>query len=483
MTDQNYVDVVTVTSLSQDTVTAAALGRKMFRSLARGGQTITSLQLSRLLTASGQAVDRGRLVADRGTKYTEEEVVEAAAQYMSGQLPSLQLHLATTWSWPLVPLLALVPSLLYTHLVTSLQLPLLPSLAPHLATTLLLAITCCTWTSLHPHLATHRAWSHLLSLYTDTLPIVNKEEQFLTSHLCVPVISCTALLLLLLPQLPAQPPTLDHAPWPLLVTVTGGCLTSAANIRQLTSGFSFILILNIGGAVLRCGESKLATSIFLNLQSQIGLPLSVDLLQHGVEVVTLAYFVASSLTKPATSLVMHLQAVTWEILALEMVLGPVEAAPRLVTTEAVLLITLVVTIIYSYSYLVTWPRLVTVVSCVLMVTSSLVSQHYTASPPPPSSLTWADYTAACGPTSHAADQALCSQLSGLEVTWTGRLETVAHVSTTNSMEDVLSWLPLTIRTSANIDCVLGDRYVGDNIIDKSLSYFYHLGYLIARTSL
>ena len=457
MTDQNYVDVVTVTSLSQDMVTSAALGRKMFRSLARGGQTITSLQLSRLVTSSGHAVDRGRLVADRGTKYTEEEVVEAAAQYMSGQLPSLQLHLAITWTWLLVPLLALLPTLLYTHLVTSLQLPLLPTLAPHLATTLLLALTCFTWTSLHCHLATHRAWSHLLSLYTDTLPILNKEEQFLTSHLCVPVISCTAVLLLLLPQLPAQPTTMDQAPWPLLVTITVGCLTSATNIRQLTSGFSFILILNIGGAVLRCGDSQLATSLSLNLQSLIELPLSVDLLQHGVEVVTLAYFLTFSLTKPAPSLVMHLQAVTWEILALEMVLGPAEAAPRLVATETVLLITLVVTIIYSYSYLVTWPRLVTVMSCVLMVTSSLVSQHYGASPPPPSSLSWAEYSAACGPSGHATDQALCSHLSGLEVSWTGRLETVTHVSTTNIVEDVVSWLPLTLRTSTNLDCVLGDR--------------------------
>merc|ERR1712079_142431 len=119
----------------------------------------------------------------------------------------------------------------------------------------------------------------------------------------------------------------------------------------------FILIINIGVAVLRCGDSQLVTSLSLNLQSLIEVPIPVDLLQHGVEVVTLAYFLTSSLTKPALSLLMYLQAVTWEILALEMVLGPVEAAPRLVTTEAVLLITLGLTIIYSFSYLVTWPRL------------------------------------------------------------------------------------------------------------------------------
>merc|ERR1719195_1930458 len=150
-----------------------------------------------------------------------------------------------------------------------------------------------------------------------------------------------------------------------------------------------------------------------------------------------------------------------------MVLGPAEAAPRLVATETVLLLTLVVTIIYSYNYLITWPRLVTVMSCVLMVTSSLVSQHYGASPPPPSSLTWADYSAACGPSGHATDQALCSHLSGLEVSWTGRLETVTHVSTTNIVEDVMSWLPLTLRTSTNLDCVLGDRVY--NCEDKSMN--------------
>ena len=89
VTEANYVDVMSLTSLPPALLTASLAGRKMFRAASGGGDTVTSLQLARLAHPGIMRLP-GPMLRTKA-KFSQADLVEAATQYMGSQLPDIDL--------------------------------------------------------------------------------------------------------------------------------------------------------------------------------------------------------------------------------------------------------------------------------------------------------------------------------------------------------------------------------------------------------
>ena len=175
VTDANYVDVVTLTSLPPHLITASVAGRRMFRAASSGSDTVTSLQLARLARPALMRLP-WRLVTSRA-RYTRCDLVEAASLYMGSQLPDIDLGDDQSW----------VTSLLTRHwllisLVWSLLVLLVTPSALSLASCLLLLVSLQTWRS-GRSLHKYKAWSQMMSLFTKDLDTDQLEETHLLRQL------------------------------------------------------------------------------------------------------------------------------------------------------------------------------------------------------------------------------------------------------------------------------------------------------------
>ena len=93
VTDQNYVDVVNITSVPKNITKSNFIAKKLFKKLSNGNTFLTSLQLSRLVNENTKIPTQ----PIKNAKCSQDDLIDNCCEYMEGELPSLDqsLHVIT----------------------------------------------------------------------------------------------------------------------------------------------------------------------------------------------------------------------------------------------------------------------------------------------------------------------------------------------------------------------------------------------------
>ena len=443
VTDANYVDVVTLTSLPPHLITASVAGRRMFRAASSGSDTVTSLQLARLARPDITRLP-WRLVTSRA-RYTRCDLVEAASLYMGSQLPDIDLGDDQSW----------VTSLLTRHwlllsLVLSLLVLLVTPSALSLASCLLLLVSLQAWRS-GRSLHKYKVWSQMMSLFTKDLDTDRLEEAHHLRQLSFTFLSVFSLLhwsqALCLPSEPLS--------WVTGLTLTLVTLLSSLSLRphsvSLLLGNLVLHLLSLPQCITPLCE--LIMSLPLSLPSPGVTP---ELLPLTYTVLVTSYFMASLLTRPTSSVILEIQAFTAENLILGLMLGQSDVT-QMFRGEYLL----VPIFILCFRHLITRHQVAGLCVSVLLWSHHLGYLDSALLRPQPrdSGLTWASLHNVCPQSGHQdLDQALCAQFSGLQVSWEGRLDTVTVTQTSNRLQAALDLVPEWLQSLSDLECSLGEPW-------------------------
>ena len=446
MTDANYVDVVTLTSLPQPLITASVAGRRMFRAASSGADTVTSLQLARLARPEVTRLP-WRLVTSRA-KYTREDLVEAASLYMDSQLPDIELsdHQAP------------VSELLTRHWLTlglswSLVTLLLSPSPLSLASCLLLLVSLKAWRSVRS-LHKYKAWSRMMTLFSNNLDTDRLEETHLLRQLSLTFLSVFSLLHWFQGlSVPPEPPS-----WPPCLTLAAGGLLSVLSLRPHPRSLTWLLLGNVVLHLLCLPRSvHMLSEVITDMSHHLPFPfheLTPELLPITYAVLVYSSFAWSLVTRQTSSVILEILAFTLENLILGLNMGH-SSVTQMFRGEYLL----VPIFILSFRHLVTRDQVVSLSVAALLLSQQLGCLDFTAVPAPrDSGLSWAALHSVCPQgSSHAdLDQALCPQFSGLLVTWEGRLDTVTVTQTTNRLQAALDLVPEWLLRLTDLECGLGE---------------------------
>ena len=441
VTDANYVDVVTLTSLPPHLITASVAGRRMFRAASSGSDTVTSLQLARLARPDLTRLP-WRLITSRA-RYTRCDLVEATSLYMGSQLPDIDLGDDQSWVTLLLTQHWLLLSLMWSLLVL-----LVTPTALSLASCLLLLFSLQTWRS-QRSLHKYKAWSRMMSLFTKDLDTDRLEETHLLRQLSFTFLSVFSLL--------HWSQTL-HLPSEPLSRVTGLTLT----VVSLLSGLSLrphSVSLLLGNLVLHLLSlpSSITPLSELIMSLQLSLPSpSHELLPLTYTVLVTSYFLVSLLTRPTSSVILEIQAFTAENLILGLMLGHSDVT-QMFRGEYLL----VPIFLLCFRHLITRHQVAGLCVSVLLWSHHLgyIDSALLRPQPRDSGLTWASLHNACPQSGHQdLEQALCAQFSGLQVSWQGRMDTVTVTQTSNRLQAALDLVPVWLRSVSVLECGLGDPW-------------------------
>ena len=452
MTDANYVDVVTLTSLPPPLITASVAGRRMFRAASSGADTVTSLQIVRLARPEVTRLP-WRLVTSRA-KYTRADLVEAASLYMDSQLPDIDLSDDQ----------ASVSRLLSQHwlslgLAWSLVTLLLSPSPVTLASCLLLLLSLRAWRSVRS-LHKYKAWSRMMTLFSKDLDTDKLEETHLLRQLSLIFLAVFSVLHLSLDclelSLPPSPPS-----WPPCLTLAAGGLLSVLSIRPHTGSLAWLLLGNLALHLLCLpGSVHTLSEVITDVSHHLSLPspeLAPELLPITYAVLVYSFFAGSLLVRPTSSVILEVLSFTSENLILSLIMGQ-SSMTQMFRVEYLL----VPIFILSFRHLVTRDQVVSLSVAALLCSQQLGCLDSAALPPPRvSGLTWAALHSVCPQGSaHAVDmdQALCPQFSGLLVTWEGRLETVTVTQTNNRLQAALDLAPEWLLRLTGLECGLGEPW-------------------------
>jgi len=232
VTEHNYVDVAALVRVAPHVAQGQFLGRTLFRTLSRGQEHVTAVQLARRAGAEG-VVASHRLLAGR---IGRADLEKSCCEYLEGKTPSLHPameELAT----PCLPerLLRKRVTLPFLLLLTH-CLPLLhPSLffiqPPSLMPSLLLLCNL-SLHSIHHHTSAHSLWSHLLSSISSSLDSKSAESKCASRTVLLPSLIFHLILL---------QPTLLAATSPLTLLLSG-CLLSAIALPTPRITLVFLLL-------------------------------------------------------------------------------------------------------------------------------------------------------------------------------------------------------------------------------------------------
>ena len=260
-----------------------------------------------------------------------------------------------------------------------------------------------------------------------------------------------------LQMLPQMQPTLyttDVESWKdgelfLIITIAVGSCLSVINIQKLSKTFVLLLILNV---LFNCCNSDSQISQILRQYLDSYYISSPDLLPYSISLLVTGHFIISVLVRPTSAVILEFQAFTWETLALALTNGGSTSRFVYLDLFPPMVFCLVIrnfSIKKAVSMILCFSTVLTV-----FIFSSKVSISVPAKPV--SRLTWTEYLDTCS-SQNTRDMIACQHFSGLDVTWTGHVESVRLQDRTNLAEDLFSFLPQIVRRIANVDCVFGDR--------------------------
>jgi len=428
VTEHNYVDVAALVNVAPNIAQGQFLGRTLFRTLSRGQEHVTAVQLARRAGAEG-VVANHRLLAGR---IGRAELERSCCDYLQGKTPSLHLameELAT----PCLPERLLRKRVILPFLLFFIHcLPLLhrslsflqtPSLMPSL-----LLFSSLSLHSIHYRTSAHSLWSRLLTSVSSSLDSKSAESKCASRTVLLPSLIFHLILL---------QPTLLAATSPLTLLLSG-CLLSAIALPRPRLTLLFLLLGQAGAATWWDQLAPLLTSLGTNCSLSLA---STSIL--------CTFLLPSILFLPSAEFQSHLQAVAWELLLLSHLqpsfdpLLPLKLLGSLGLLHASLL-----------SLRLHQHRLL-----LLLVVSAVVWPHLPPpAKPPVSSLTWQEYRDSClTPTSpHLA--ATCTHLSGLQVAWSGQVAKVQLHKRRNPVEELVKALPDTFLHLLPLTCLVGERY-------------------------
>ena len=232
-----------------------------------------------------------------------------------------------------------------------------------------------------------------------------------------------------------------------------GCFSSAFSLPRISKSFLTFLLLSLA-CLSSSLESFVAQSLPAPYQPQPG---------QLAELLSLLYFLPRLVLQPPVTLLLELQALTWERIVVTAVTGEGGLSPSLLLQ--VLPLVLVLAVLVREWRLLSWSQLLLCCSCLL-----LAGGGQTVSPPawpspvtrPVSSLTWSEYSQVCPPGSSAGlntggEAVTCRHFTGLGVQWSGQVTGIEMRERTNTVETFLNMIPDNIRVWTNVDCVLGER--------------------------
>ena len=448
VTEANYVDVVTLTSLPPHLITASVAGRRMFRAASNGSDTVTGLQLARLARPDVSRLP-WRLVTSRA-RYTRCDLVEAASLYMGSQLPDIDLGDDQSWLTS-----RLARHWLALSLVWSLVVLLVSPSVFGLASCLLLLVSLQTWRSVRS-LHKYKAWSRMMNLFTKDLDTDRLEEAHLLRQLSFTFLSVFSLLHWTQGlRLPPSPPS-----WPTGLTLTVASLLSGLSLRPHSRSLAWLLL---GNLVLHLLSLPRCITPLCELIMSLQLPLpspgvSPELLPVTYSVLVTSYFLGSLLVRPTSSVIREVQAFTAENLVLSLMMGHGDVT-EMFRGEYLL----VPIFILCFKHLMTRHHVFNLCVAVLLWShhQGYLDSALLIPQPGDSGLTWVSLHNVCPQGSgHQVDldQALCAQFSGLQVSWEGTLDTVSVTHTTNKLEAALDLAPEWLRSLSDLECGLGDSW-------------------------
>ena len=449
VTDANYVDVMTLTSLPPPLITASVAGRRMFRAASAGADTVTSLQLARLARPEVTRLP-WRLVTSRA-RYTRADLVEAASLYMGSQLPDIDLSADQSQVSSLLARHWLPLSLMWSLVV------IISSPSPlGLASCLLLLVSLQAWRSVSS-LHKYKAWSRMMTLFSADLATDRLEETHLLAQLSPTFLAVFSVLHWSRGLLAPHPPS-----WPACLTLTAGGLVSVLSPRSHSGSLAWLLLgnlllhlLSLPACLHTLCELITGMSQHLSLPSPV---LSPELLPITYAILVYSFFAVSFLTKPTSSVIMEVLVFTSENLMLGLIMGQ-SSVTQMFQGEFLL----VPIFLLSFRHLVTRDQVASLCVAALLTSHHLGCLDSAVLLPPPrvSGLTWAALHNVCPPGSGQTvdlDQALCPQFSGLLVAWEGRLETVSLTRTSNMIRSALDLVPAWLLRLTDLECSLGEPW-------------------------
>ena len=430
VTDHNYVDVVNIASVSRDVTTANTISKKMFRNLSRGNSFLTSVQLSRLVNES----TRVPMTPIKNSKCTEEELVENVCEYMDGKLPTLDQSLLKVLpekslgvrdlATSNVFIMSCTLSVFFHQFITS-QLSIASS---SLLPMMLLAATLAT-RKIQLLEFRFKVWSSIFSLFTSRLDTRGHEETFSSRQSVFPFLifhSILAIHVHLCEQLTPNP-------FMYFVLVLGSA-TSIYVLLLPRSVFLIFLSLN----ALCCWQEDVVVS---SLSNAISIPvLSNTSLVFYMHV---SYLLPICLTCNQKQVQTELQALAWEALCLQMIMGKQYYQVLLLISGLGMVLTLWAS--FKYRIARTW-----FLACILILAT--VSYSQIPKVDRVSNLSWSDYQSACLPEDlNLAGQVACLGLDGHIVEWSGQVDSVKISHRSNMVE----WIVARIPHRSEFSCILG----------------------------
>ena len=443
VTDHNYVDIVNITSVPKHITQANFIAKKLFKTLSKGNNFLTTVQLSRLVNDNTKVPKQ----PVKNAKSSQEDMIDNCCQYMEGYLPSLDQSLHTiTYDYSVVDIITSNYTIMLCVFV--LQCMSSPSLisTSSVIPTLLLAATLHT-RDLKKKDKRYKIWSNIFSLFSDTLCTEQSERRYSSKQCITPFLifhSISLLQSLLFTDMVLQP-------CPSLYLVLAISTLASISVVHLSSAY---LVFLLGNLLLTFQASYL-----VNLLSPY---IPVTYCSTGTILLAwqVGYLTTAILLKTGREVQAELQAFFWEDLSLRVILTGGGAIS--LTTWNTPLVTACLGLVSLCCLAVRYKtcRTSCLVLCLALMLTTVLTTTQARQGRVISQLSWTDYEASClSDKLTAGDQATCHHFTGLTVEWAGVVEKVRIMQRRNYMEEMISLIPEAVRQRTDIKCLLGDEFV------------------------